>query len=391
MKFGNSKNVAIDELVQIANRDLDVAIARQGITYTEADEIEADSSDIEPEQENDKIRPINFEQILARKVDRSKPITNKPYNLAAVDSGIVKLGELDGGGTCFAVRAAAVLIQPQSDGRLTVLKYNTGPLVINQHNRIPIFTHVGKRLGKQDLYIKYLEDGPIERDSAITTANQLQDRVRNFVERMAQEEAIGILNALGGGVLVIDGALPAATFDTPRIYIKSLLSNTKKSGIDVVALSKKTRITFQGRPLATLFNGEGYKTFTGYAAIKDLLIEEREEQKRQGNSMRAGEQITAADQLFVAKFSFTPDAISFRVDLTPRDGITPNEAMDNFFNGAEFYGGYPRALIEAHHQCVFLSNQSTSLRAELVARYGLRPQPIPNLNRLFQPYGAFGK
>jgi hypothetical protein len=389
LKFQESSNASIDELVRLVQENLENELEGQSLTFPEMDEVIADGSDIEPEEKTDAslfdpLSRIRMEGKRKRVGERPAP---RPYNLVAVDSGIVGLGELEGGGTCFAVRAAAIVV-PDNEGVVTLLKYNTGPLVLGQANRIPVFRFIGRRLGKEDLYIDTSVNPPVERDSAIALANQLQDRVRNFVERMVQEEATGVLAAMQGGVLLIDGALPAATFDTPRMYTKGLLRKAQENGIDVVALSKKTRIAVGGRPLATLFSGKNYETFTGYASLKDQLALERNSSSSSGRTVN---DITSAEQIYAARFAFGPQAITFRVDVNPRAGRTADEAMEAFFNGAEFYGGYPRALIDAHHQSVFLSGDPLTMRAELVAKYGLRPQPVPDLNHLFQPYGAFGK
>lgn len=72
---------------------------------------------------------------------------------------------------------------------------------------MPVFRYIGTRSGSPDRYVKEENNQLIPQPSVIESINQITDRCRNFVERMIQEEALGILAGNGGGTLLIDGAL----------------------------------------------------------------------------------------------------------------------------------------------------------------------------------------
>ena len=160
-----------------------------------------------------------FEDIDPQESGPSKDLRAQRL-LIAVDSGVVDLGEFVGGGVAFAIRGAAVCL---IDNDVTILKYNTGALFLDEENKVPVFRYMGLRMGKDDLYLVRNEEGELlPRPSAFETGNQLRDRCRNFVERMIQEEVLGILAGNQRGLLLLDGALPAGTFDTPQAYLRSM-------------------------------------------------------------------------------------------------------------------------------------------------------------------------
>src|SRR2546426_2661587 len=190
---------------------------RREIEVTQLINDEAESA---PEAEVTQVDESNREKLPVdlskfsrpRSLDEGK-VPEKPTPkrlLIAVDTGIVNLGEFVGGGIAFAVRGTAVCLM---EDQIIVLKYNTGALLIDGQNRIPVFKYMGHRLGNEELYLTRNEQGNlVPRPSAFETGNQIRDRCRNFVERMIQEEVLGILSANQKGLLPIDGALPAGTF-----------------------------------------------------------------------------------------------------------------------------------------------------------------------------------
>ncbi len=68
---------------------------------------------------------------------------------------------------------------------------------------------------------------------------------------MIQEEALALLSANHGGLLLVDGAL-AVSFDTPVDYLLGLIKTARNNRIDICAVSQKSRITI-GEYLSTLF------------------------------------------------------------------------------------------------------------------------------------------
>jgi len=306
--------------------------------------------------------------------------------IVAVDSGVISLAQLTGSGPAcaFAIRGAAVC----SAGRdLFVLRYNTGALLITPRNKAAVFSSIGQRLGKPDLYVTHDAAGKVfTRPSAADTINQMQDRCRNFVERMIQEEALSLLAANRGGILLIDGAL-TVSFDTPRIYLQQMLAYARDKGIDVCAISKRSSITLSDTPIDGLF--DPYPTFVGYAPLKAVLEAERSAYE-QLNARPPGD-ITVGTELFAARFGLGPPGVTFRVDTSKCYGSLDQDIINDVHNKCQIYGGYPRPLIDAHQYSTFLGGEALNLLADLVVRTGLRVKEQPSMSVLFEPFGTFGK
>lgn len=306
--------------------------------------------------------------------------------LIAVDSGVVDLGEFIGGAIAFAVRGAAVCLVEDS---ITVLKYNTGPILIDRENQVPVFEYIGRRLGKEDLYLAKTEDGElIPRPSAFDTGNQLRDRCRNFVERMIHEEALSVMVSNGGGLLLLDGALPAGTFDTPQSYLEGLLRTAARNGIDVCAVSKKSSVAVGGTPVSALFDDR--PTFVGFVELKEALTRERDRYIEQG-VVREASQITLANELFAVRFGLGPPSLTFRADVHNSVRSTPEEVLRRVVDRCRIQGCYPKPLVDAHQHSSFLSQEVQALTADLVARTGAKPKEDPSMEWIFAPFGAFGK
>jgi hypothetical protein len=304
--------------------------------------------------------------------------------IVAVDSGVVNLGQLMGGGVAFAIRGAATCY---SGKNILVLRYNTGALLLTPQNKLAIFRYVGERLGKPDLYVMQNAAGKlVPRPAAIDNANQMQDRCRNFVERMIQEEAIGVLAANNGGILLVDGAL-AVSYDTPKGYLQKMLEYARYKAIDVCAISKRSSIAMGGIPIDMLF--DSYPTFVGYAPLMEVMEVERHAYEQQ--NMRAPEDITAGTEVFAARFGFGPPGITFRVDTSKSWGSTDVDIINDVYNKCQIYGGYPKPLIDAHQYSSFLGGEAVNLLADLVVRTNLRVKEQQSLGVLFEPFGSFGK
>jgi len=263
IRFVDRTNEDIDKLVQICWQEQGL---HQGEYFQIPDRTEMGPNELINDEREDEVeaaeeRPQNGAHSIdlsALSADRSQEDNIQSDNtdvkrlLIAVDSGVVDLGEFVGGAIAFAVRGAAVCLM---DEGITVLRYSTGPILIDEHNQVPVFRYMGERLGKEDLYLARTTHGSLmPRPSAFDTGNQLRDRCRNFVERMVQEEALSVLASNGGGLLLLDGALPAGTFDTPQEYLRSMLRAAARSKVDIAAVSKKSRVAVGGRPVSALFD-----------------------------------------------------------------------------------------------------------------------------------------
>jgi hypothetical protein len=256
--------------------------------------------------------------------------------------------------------------------------------VIDSGNKIPVFHEIGKRLGQPSLWVYLDDDGTAHiSDKTPLRPNEVTSAIRSFVERVVTEEAMSILASLRGGTLLLDGALPPSSFDLPNSYVLSMLTGAAANGIDVVALSKRTRYTVQGRPIGALFDDQ--EDFVGYAPIRKLVDSPR---AQKGDKYR---DISAASEVYAAKFAVGPTALTFRVDVHNCTSTTAEEAMERVYTDIQLYGGYPMPLITAHQSSSFLGLDGPLMAADLVATYGFRFEADRSMGVLFAPFNAFGK
>ena len=400
IRFVDHTNAHIDRLVEIAwgsqasHKGEYIRIPER--RETEITQLINDEVASAPEEEVSPIDELNREKPLVdlskfsrpRSLDEGKvPAKPTPKRLLiAVDTGVVNLGEFIGGGIAFAVRGTAVCLM---EDQIIVLKYNTGALLIDGQNKIPVFRYMGHRLGNEELYLTRNEDGNlVPRPSAFETGNQIRDRCRNFVERMIQEEALGVLSANQKGLLLIDGALPAGTFDTPVSYIRDMLESAANNKIDIAAVSKKSSIIVIEKPINAFFDDQ--PTFIGYAPLKEVLTEERKQYAEQG-IIREATAITLASELFAVRFGLGPPALTFRVDVHNSIRSTSSEVLNDVFDQCQIQGCYPKPLIEAHQFSSFLFQDVQTLTSDLVVRTGARPKEDSSMEWMFSPFGSFGK
>lgn len=379
--FSNKFNPDIDNLVSLCN--VSISKLAGGIIITPPLGEESDDIGLE---DFDYSEPEDDAPITANPHLKAYPFVHKQIIkdlVIAVDSGIVHLGQLTGGGIAFAIRGAAVC---QANSEVLVLRYNTGALLILPQNKGQIFRFIGARLGSPDLYVKEINGKLVPNPSAVDTINQIQDRCRSFVERIIQEEALAILSANHGGLLLIDGAL-SVSFDTPVDYLKALLKTAEINNVDVCAISKRSRITIGGIPIDSLF--DPYPKFVGYAKLMDAIKVERQAYLQQ--KIRPPGDITVGEEVFAARFGFGPPGVTFRVDVSRPLGHTTEDVINEVYSHCQIIGGYPKPLIDAHQYSSFLGGDKLSLLADLVVRTGLKVKEEPSLGVLFQPFGAFGK
>lgn len=398
MKFIDRENQSINQLVEtvwnnLADHQGDILLIQQ--RDAEPQELLNESDKLANKCRPDEELPTITLAELGDVSRMKRPKRLHPPPIVAVDAGVVNLGNLAKGGTVFAVRGAACLYT--SDGNIIILRYNTGAIAIDNTNKLKVLYSMGMRLGDPEFFVKKIQEEPylIDKAGMSATPNQLQDRFRNFVERMIQEEAVGILKKYGGGIILIDGALPFRTFDTPQDYIlnqsrqKGMLYECSINNIDVVAISKKTRITVDGIPIQNLLTEKYGADFIGYIPIKKALEQKRKEAKRSGESVRT--RVTVAKNMYAARFGFGPSTMTFRVDLHNCRGKTDDEVINDVYNYCRIYGGYPKPLIEAHHHSCFLFQDFQNILAQATVRLGAKPQEEPSMEILFQPFGSFGK
>ena len=382
-------NPHIDKLVQISWRESrshvnEIVFTRKSDDADLSKPINEKDDSVE-KQEGD--LPLSFTKEGRTQVFEETPIATSNKVIIAVDTGLVHLGDFVGGGIAFAIRGTAIC--QISNEPEWVLRYNTGPLLVDHKNIVSSLRYIGQRLGNEELYLDKLNDGTFTtKEQILSNANQIQDRFRNFVERVIQEEAIGIMMANNRGLLLIDGALPAGTFDTPALYMRQMLETTLNNRIDVAAISKKTRITIAGKPLGSLFDEK--PAFVGYMPLTEVITAERERLAQQGLVRRA-EDVTLGNEIYAARFGLGPPALTFRVDVKNSKRSTPADVVNAVFSDCQIYGCYPKLLIEAHQHSSFLHQDIQLLLADLVVRTGAHPKERQSMDWLFAPVGSFGK
>lgn len=388
--FADRTNTHIDRLVQVS---WEARGSHEGeyLLLPERDEEEVShliSDEQESQPPGEDVPYIDLSKFGATNPFEAETTNVEPVRrlVIAVDCGIVHLGEFVGGGIAFAIRGSAVCLMPDE---VVVLRYNTGPLLVDSRNCVPIFRYIGHRLGDETLYLVRLDNGELVPDPGVLgNINQIQDRCRNFVERMIQEEALGILVSNGRGLLLLDGALPAGTYDTPAAYLKQMLDTAATNKVDVIAVSKKSNISVAGKPITALFDDQ--PTFVGYIPLQEALEREREKYVKEGRA-RTVSAITMADELYAVRFGLGPPAMAFRVDVRSSISSTPVEVLNNAVAQCPIHGCYPRPLIEAHQFSSFLFQDVQLLTADVVVRTGARPREDPSMGWMFQPFGALGK
>jgi len=399
IKFVDRENQDIKNLVQIAWEHLEDHRNEVLLVPERTEkfhELINDSEKATPRTQSDHESDLKLERL--NQVSRmGRPKRLHPPPIIAVDAGVVNLGSLVKGGTVFAVRGSACCYM--SEGNVIILRYNTGAIPIDQQNKLKVLHAMGKRLGEPEFFVKEIDEYPYlqEKSGVIETTDQLQDRFRNFVERIIQAEAIGILKKYNGGILLIDGALPDRSYDTPKNY---LLNQSKKLGmlyeadqnsIDVVAISKKTRITVEGIPIQKLLTEKYGSDFIGFLSLKDVVNQERKETRSKQSGTKPRLRVTMAKEMYAARFGFGPLSLTFRVDVHNCKGKRASEVINDVYNYCRIYGGYPKPLIEAHQNSCFLFQDFQNLLADVAVRLGVKPEEQPSMEVLFQPFGSFGK
>jgi hypothetical protein len=348
---------------------------------------------------NDEIDPSEldpFEFLLEQQIEPPKLFTSpkvakkeietrqKLDLVVAVDSGIIHLGDFVGGDTAFAIRGAAICTH---ENHVYIFQYNTGAIVVDSHNLKPLMEYMGQRLGSMNLYFTKDKSGNYQLSTNILrNQNQIQDRFRNFVERMILEEALGLLKANGKGILLVDGALSAGTYDTPKTYIESFLSESSRNNIEVVAISKKTRIRIQNIPIGSLL--DEHPQFVGYIPLRKLIEDER---ANGSETVRPYKQITAAKDMFAVRFGLGPPALTFRVDVNSSISSTSEEVLNDVMSKCSIFGCYPKPLIDAHRYSCFFFQDVQSIIADLIVKTGAQPKEDQSMGWMFEPFGSFGK
>lgn len=332
----------------------------------EADEVLNDSL---PEEEvfEENVAPEELPNFAAVPVGDFQPTAGGP--IAAIDCGIVRLGETENG-LVIALRAAIVI---DKDGKSTVKLFKTGPIYLHNQYKARILHEMGKNLGKEDLFVeldtsKPEKPVPIKIKSGVAdNAHQYGDRFRNWLERLVQKIAV---SSIKNGTILFDGALTLRTRDTHAIYLEGLARDASQSGNSIVAISKQSLLQIQGTPirfwLKDVPNKNCYRNLT--------------------SAMRKEGADRVLGNAYAARLSVLGP--TFRMDVKPVEGSSDKEAIDKFYNSALMRGGYPDILVRAHAHSYFTAPDVVQLQADAGAKYTLVPQADVQLTGIFAPFGG---
>jgi hypothetical protein len=289
--------------------------------------------------------------------------------LAAVDCGIVRLGETENG-LVIALRAAIIL---EDRGQSRVVLFQTGPLYLHNQKKQELLHQVGTHLGKPDLLVEYEDPNALNpvirrvRPGVAHDSHKYGDRFRNWLERLAQRIAV---SAIENGVVLLDGALTLRTIDTPPTYLEDLAARASDKGNAIVAVSKQSLLQVQGRPLAFWLDDAPEQPC--YRLLSQLMRREDSERVL-GNA-------------YAVRFS--PLGPTFRMDIQAAAGQSDDEAIGMAYNSCLMRGGYPDILVRAHAHSYFTSPDVLQLQAQASTKYSLTPRPEASLTAIFAPFGG---
>lgn len=302
------------------------------------------------EREDDKIQ-FDFEKLKVEDVKSFKKI-KKELNMAAIDTSTIQLG-ITKEGIIMAVRSAIVVRKGPN-----YCLYRFGPRILSLtvKNKNKWYAYIRASLG-----FKKVDKTP--------ELSILQDRIRNYIERLTQREAV---KCIKGGIVLFDGTLIGETFDTPKEYVQKTLAIARKNKNSVLALSKKTRLITKGG--ASITNLLSDKIHPCYLHI-DNIIEPTYRGRSLGN-------------IFIGKFSM--DGYSFRVDSYPYYD-THDNLLSLFYCNSSFKLGYPDVLRYAHIFSYFTAKEVLELQCLASVKYKLKLKKSYDVKpALFGPFSFSG-
>lgn len=289
--------------------------------------------------------------------------------VAAVDCGIVRLGETENG-IVIALRAAIIV---DRDEKSQISLFRSGPIYLHNHHRAQLLHLMGKQLGRPDFFVDLDESNsenpnPIRVKSGVAdNSHQYGDRFRNWFERVVQLIAV---SSVGNGAVLFDGALTLRTRDTPAAYLQRLARLAGEKGNAIIAISKQSMLQIQDRPIRFWLND--HPNVACYRSLTHLM-------RREGAERVLG-------NAYAARFSILGP--TFRMDVRSAPGQTDHEAVSQLYSSALMRGGYPDIMVRAHTHSYFTSPDVIQLQAQAGAKYRLVPQGEVDLSGIFGPFGG---
>jgi hypothetical protein len=346
-------------------------VARSRVVYRRADEDVIDDSLPEEElpEETEVERREGEPAPEIQEAPFSEFRSGNPGPLAAVDCGIVRLGQTENG-LVIALRSTIVVEEEREAG---ITLFRTGPIYLHNQHKASILEQVGRHLGRADFFVDLEENESGElravrvKSAVADDAHQYGDRFRNWLERLAQRIAV---TKIQNGVVLLDGALTLRTRDTPRVFLDELATLAAERSNALVAISKQSMLQVQGRPIPFWLNDVPNRP--GYRLLTHLM-------RREGAERVLG-------NAYAVRFS--PLGPTFRMDVKAVEGQSDEEAINRAYSSCLMRGGYPDILVRAHVHSYFTPPDVFQLQAEAAAKYQLTPQPEVELTGIFAPFGG---
>lgn len=285
--------------------------------------------------------------------------TEHVIDLVAVDTGSMQIGSTENG-VVIAVKGAVV---SQQDDRYSLHRMGPKLVYISRENQIGVLEGIGQGLGRPDMFVKTSQNGEKTISGGSVGFKQVQDRIRNYVERKLQRFAISIIT---GGIILFDGALSAREWDTPTKFLEDTRELAFNEGNSLVSIAKRSDLEIGGVNILYLLRG------TQEPCYREIVDPDW-----------SALYPPSFGTIFVVRFG--AGGFSFRTDVCPF--IVPGEEILNrLYQNARMSLGYPYLLKLAHIHSVFTKPEIVQLQVLAAKDYGLTMQKPQDISVIFAPF-----
>ena len=319
-----------DTLVNLLNKHFDAKYLKPRVVSLTDEEFYNDSEveKLDELEDYETIELTSHERIGIARLIPSDDVKD----LVAIDTASVRLGETERG-IITAVRSVIVV---KTEGEYRFLKFGPYIVHITEQNKYEIYD-----------YIKKYFDVSLGEPPKL---NKMQDRFRNFIERISQKLAT---NLIQNGIVLLDGSLTAGTVDTPKKVLEEILHSAAENNNSVVGVSKNSWLKLSdGTRILTLLADRQY------SCLADV------DKHIMGNTQRR-----ILGHVFVVKF--TPDGFTFRVDVFPSKLSQAVKILRTIKSSCIFYNGYPDILRHAHINAYFTANEILGMQNYAIDNFNL--------------------
>jgi len=297
---------------------------------------------------------INLDGVEDGDIIRLAPVQTTKQ-VVAVDTSAIRLGEFADGSLC-ALRGAVVQLV---NGRYVFVRY--GPFVFS----------LG---GAWDAVSQSLVNLGLPPFAGEMNIDALLKRLRNILERWLQLNASSNIQ---NGLVLLDGSLTAGTPDNPSKDVERILEAGRRGGNVVIAISKKTRLRIQERPLTEQLDDLG----------EPSLIDVDGQVTRQFPPYP----VRFLGRVFAGKLA--KSGYAFRIDVDRQLDVPQAVGALQQLIGTDIVDqGYPETLRMAHVLSTFTASDVLAIQALAAANFGIQLLPRVALRRsLFGPFGTFSE